>query len=91
MGESKERNVDDRVTDGGNEQHWLGVVAVGRLGVRRGPDQVDRVALEQYGEKEGYAPCYDDAYETRCKCSEYAVVAGENSSIEEKDGESGEG
>ena len=52
---------------------------------------MDRVALEQYGEEEGYAPCCDNAYETRCKSSEYAIVVGKNSSIVEKDGESGEG
>ena len=91
MGESKERNVDDRVTDGGSEEHGVGVVAVGRLGVRCGPYQVDRVALEQCGGKEGYAPCYGNTYETRCKSSEYAVLVGKNSSIVEKDGESGEG
>ena len=69
----------------------MGVVAVGRLGVRWGPDQVNWVALEQCGKEEGYAPCYNYAYETQYKISEHAIVGGKVSSIEEKNGESDEG
>lgn len=69
----------------------MGIVTVGRSGVRWGPDQVNRVALEKCSKKEGYAPCYDYAYETQCKSSDYAVVGGEISSIEEKNGKFDEG